>query len=72
MQVRPMARFHMVAGDERECGSVDFVAPDVAKALAIAYQLAGGATFELWEEGRRICTIHRGTRMARIGSGGGR
>lgn len=67
-----MARFRMIAGNERECGSVDFVAPDVAGALAIAYQLANGVTFELWEEGRRICTIHSDAGMARIGLGGKR
>ena len=66
-----MARFHMVAGSEGECGSVDFIAPDVTHALAIAYQLAGGVTFELWEENRRICTIHAGAGVARIGGPAG-
>lgn len=64
-----MARFRMIAGKEREYGSVDFVAPDVASALAIAYQLANGVTFELWEEGHRICTIHSDAGIARIGLG---
>jgi hypothetical protein len=57
----------MIAGDERQSGSVEFSAPDVSQALAFAYKLADGCTFELWQEKRKICTIHGGANLARIG-----
>lgn len=63
-----MVRFHMIAGDERESGSVEFSAPDVSQALALAYRLADGCTFELWQEKRKICTIHGGANVAHIGA----
>jgi hypothetical protein len=63
-----MLRFHMVAGEEQEFGRVDFSAPDVSRALALAYQLADGRTFELWQEQRKVCTIHSASHLARIGS----
>lgn len=63
-----MLRFHMIAGEERECGRVDFSAPDVSHAMSLAYQLAGGQTFELWSEDRKICTIHAVARTASIGT----
>src|SRR5688572_434804 len=53
-----MARFHLIAGHEHEGGSVDFSADDVSHALSLAYQLTAGHTFELWQEKRKICTIH--------------
>lgn len=62
-----MLRFHMIAGEKRECGRVDFTAPDVRHALSLAYQLSEGRTFELWTEQRKICTIHSATRLASIG-----
>ena len=65
-----MLRFHMIAGEEREGGSVEFSAPDVGQALAVAYQLADGRTFELWQETRRICAVHALAGIARIGEGG--
>lgn len=66
-----MLRFHMIAGEDGECGRVDFSAPDVSHAVALAYQLSGGCTFELWSEQRKICTIHAATRIASIGKDAG-
>lgn len=69
LRLEKMARFHMIAGDERECGSVEFSAPDVSQAFIFAYRLAGGCTFELWQEKRKICTIHAGANVVSIGAG---
>ena len=62
-----MLRFHLIAGEEQECGSVEFSAPDITQALAIAYQLADGRAFELWQEKRQICAIHARAGIVRIG-----
>jgi hypothetical protein len=64
---RPMQRYHMVVGEQRECGTLEFSAPDVRQALAAAYHLAGGFTFELWQARRKVCTIHSTSRCASIG-----
>jgi hypothetical protein len=65
-----MLRFHMIAGDERESGRVEFSAPDVSQALAFAFKLADGCTFELWQDKRKICTIHAGANVVSIGRQG--
>jgi serine protease inhibitor len=62
-----MLRFHMIAGEERESGSVEFSASGISQALAIAYKLADGCTFELWQDKRKICTIHAGANVVSIG-----
>lgn len=67
-----MARFHLVAGHKHEGGSVDFSADDVSHALSLAYQLTAGHTFELWQEKRKICTIHSRAGLPAIGGSGPR
>jgi hypothetical protein len=65
-----MLRFHLIAGEKLDRGSVEFPASDVTHALAIAYQLAEGRTFELWQGERKICAFDARSGVVRIGAGG--
>lgn len=55
-----MLLFHVTAGEERAFASVNIFASDAPKALALAYEIAAGRSFELWESGRRICAVDPG------------
>lgn len=54
----PMLLFHVTVGEERGFTGVDLFASDIPTALAEAYDIAAGRSFELWEGGRKICAIH--------------